>query len=168
MTGVQTCALPIFRQEKLAEHVRAVLDATGLPPARLELEITESALMDNADQAVATLRALKDLGIQISMDDFGTGYSSLAYLKRFPIDKLKIDQSFMRGIPHDQSDMEIVATIIAMARNLHLKVLAEGVETEAQLAFLQIHGCDTYQGYHRSRPLPARALEAWLAANREP
>jgi diguanylate cyclase (GGDEF)-like protein/PAS domain S-box-containing protein len=157
-----------FRQEKLAEHVRAVLDATGLPPARLELEITESALMDNADQAVATLRALKDLGIQISMDDFGTGYSSLAQLKRFPIDKLKIDQSFMRGIPHDQSDMEIVATIIAMARNLHLKVLAEGVETEAQLAFLQIHGCDTYQGYHRSRPLPARALEAWLAANREP
>jgi len=152
-----------FRQEKLAEHVRAVLDATGLPPALLELEITESALMENAEQAIVTLRALKELGIRISMDDFGTGYSSLAQLKHFPIDKLKIDQSFMRGIPHDQSDMEIAATIVAMARNLHLKVLAEGVETEAQLAFLQIHGCDAYQGYLCSRPLPVPALEHWLA-----
>jgi diguanylate cyclase (GGDEF)-like protein/PAS domain S-box-containing protein len=153
-----------FRQEKLAEHVRAVLDATGLPPALLELEITESALMDDAEQAIVTLRALKQLGIRVSMDDFGTGYSSLAQLKRFPIDKLKIDQSFIRDIPHDQSDMEIAATIVAMARNLHLKVLAEGVETEAQLAFLQIHGCDAYQGYLCSRPVPAQALEAWLAA----
>ncbi len=152
-----------FRQEKLAEHVRAVLDATGLAPALLELEITESALMENAEQAIATLSALKALGIRISMDDFGTGYSSLAQLKRFPIDKLKIDQSFMHGIPQDRSDMEIAATIIAMARNLHLKVLAEGVETEAQLAFLQIHACDAYQGYLCSRPMPVPALEEWLA-----
>ncbi|MDO9227171.1 MAG: PAS domain S-box protein [Pseudomonadota bacterium] len=151
-----------FRQSNLAAHVRAVLDASGLPPERLELEITESAIMDNPDRAVATLRELKQLGITISIDDFGTGYSSLAHLKRFPIDKLKIDQSFIRDIPQEQSDMEIAATIIAMARNLHLKVLAEGVETEKQLAFLEIHGCDAYQGYLRSRPIPAPALEQWL------
>jgi len=154
-----------FRQEQLVEHVRAVLDATGLPPALLELEITESALMDDPERAVATLSALKELGIRISMDDFGTGYSSLAQLKRFPIDKLKIDQSFMRGIPHDRNDMEIAATIIAMARNLHLKVLAEGVENEAQLAFLQIHGCDTYQGFLFSRPLPVLTLESLMLEN---
>ncbi len=152
-----------FRQPNLAAHVRAVLEACGLPAALLELEITESAIMDNPGQAIATLQALKDLGITISIDDFGTGYSSLAHLKRFPIDKLKIDQSFIRDIPRDHSDMEIAATIIAMARNLHLKVLAEGVETEEQLAFLQIHGCDAYQGYLRSRPVPAPALEQWLA-----
>jgi EAL domain-containing protein (putative c-di-GMP-specific phosphodiesterase class I) len=152
-----------FRQEKLVEHVRAVLDATGLPPALLELEITESALMDDPERAVSTLGALKELGIRISMDDFGTGYSSLAQLKRFPIDKLKIDQSFMRGIPRGRSDMEIAATIVAMARNLHLKVLAEGVEREEQLSFLQIHGCDSYQGFLFSRPLPAPALTEMLA-----
>jgi len=151
-----------FRQHNLAAHVRAVLEASGLPAALLELEITESAIMDNPGQAIATLQALKDLGITISIDDFGTGYSSLAHLKRFPIDKLKIDQSFIRDIPQDHSDMEIAATIIAMARNLHLKVLAEGVETEEQLAFLQIHGCDSYQGYLCSRPIPAPALEQWL------
>ncbi len=153
-----------FRQTNLAGHVRAVLDATGLPPNLLELEITESAVMENAEQAIATLQALKSLGIQISIDDFGTGYSSLAYLKRYPIDKLKIDQSFMRDIPQDRSDMEIAATIIAMSRNLHLKVLAEGVESEAQLAFLQIHGCDTYQGYLCSRPMPAEDLPDWVSA----
>jgi len=152
-----------FRQSNLAAHVRAVLDASGLPPGLLELEVTESAVMENPDQASATLRDLKALGITISIDDFGTGYSSLAYLKRFPIDKLKIDQSFIREIPQDQSDMEIAATIIAMARNLHLKVLAEGVETEEQLAFLQIHGCDAYQGYLCSRPVPAAELDQWLA-----
>ncbi|MDD5390045.1 MAG: PAS domain S-box protein [Gallionellaceae bacterium] len=156
-----------FRQHNLAAHVRSVLDACGLPAALLELEITESAIMENPGQAIATLQALKDLGITISIDDFGTGYSSLAHLKRFPIDKLKIDQSFMRDIPQDHSDMEIAATIIAMARNLHLKVLAEGVETEEQLAFLQIHGCDSYQGYLCSRPVPAPTLEAWLQG-REP
>ncbi|MDP2430686.1 MAG: PAS domain S-box protein [Pseudomonadota bacterium] len=152
-----------FRQPNLAAHVHAMLDASGLPANLLELEITESAVMENPDQASATLRDLKALGITISIDDFGTGYSSLAYLKRFPIDKLKIDQSFIREIPQEQSDMEIAATIIAMARNLHLKVLAEGVETEEQLAFLQIHGCDAYQGYLCSRPVPAPELERWLA-----
>ncbi len=152
-----------FRQPNLAAQVRATLDASGLPPQRLELEITESAVMEKPDQAIATLRALKELGVTLSIDDFGTGYSSLAYLKRFPIDKLKIDQSFMRDIPQDHSDMEIAATIIAMSRNLHLKVLAEGVETEEQLAFLQIHGCDAYQGYLCSRPIPAPELEQWLA-----
>ncbi|MFA5083096.1 MAG: EAL domain-containing protein, partial [Hydrogenophilaceae bacterium] len=152
-----------FRQANLVAHIRAVIDATGIPPGLLELEITEGAVMDDADQAVATLRALKELGIKISIDDFGTGYSSLAYLKRFPIDKLKIDQSFMRDIPQDQSDMAIAATIIAMSRNLHMKVLAEGVETAAQLDFLRSHGCDAYQGYICSRPLAAPALEQWLA-----
>jgi response regulator RpfG family c-di-GMP phosphodiesterase len=110
------------------------------------------------------LRELKDLGLSLSIDDFGTGYSSLAYLKRFAIDKLKIDQSFVRDIPDDLDSMEITASIIAMAKNLHLKVLAEGVEAEDQLAFLQIHNCDACQGYLFSRPLPAPELERWLAA----
>ncbi len=151
-----------FRQADLAAHVRSVLDATELPPGMLELEITESAVMGNAEQAAATLQALKELGVMISIDDFGTGYSSLSYLKRFPIDKLKIDQSFIRDIPQDQSDMEIAATIIAMSRNLRLKVLAEGVETEAQLSFLKAQGCDAYQGFLFSRPVPADVLRSML------
>ena len=148
-----------FRQVDLVQHVHAVLDATELPPHLLELEITESAIMEQGAQAVAVLDALKALGVQLAIDDFGTGYSSLAYLKRFAVDKLKIDQSFIRDIPQDRDDREIAATIIAMAHSLRLEVLAEGVEIEAQRDFLREHGCESYQGYLFSRPLPAAEVE---------
>jgi diguanylate cyclase (GGDEF)-like protein/PAS domain S-box-containing protein len=143
-----------FAHPGLVAQVAAILAETGLPGEVLELELTESALMDQGARAVATLQALKDLGISISIDDFGTGYSSLAYLKRLPIDKLKIDRSFVQGIPEDRSDVEIVATIISMASRLQMHVLAEGVETEDQHAFLRARGCDAYQGFLFSRPLP--------------
>ena len=151
-----------FQQQDLPGQVAQALAATGLPPAWLELEITESTLMEQGQQAIDTLAALKALGVRLAIDDFGTGYSSLAYLKRFPLDKLKIDQSFVRDIPQDSSAMEIAAAIIALAHNLHLEVLAEGVEEEAQLAFLREQGCDVYQGYFCSRPVPAAAFTALL------
>jgi diguanylate cyclase (GGDEF)-like protein/PAS domain S-box-containing protein len=143
-----------LQQGNLVQRVAAILDETGLPPDRLKLELTESMIMGRGEQAVELLHAIKSLGPRLSIDDFGTGYSSLAYLKRFPIDELKIDQGFVRDIPGDQSDMEIAATIIAMARNLHLKVIAEGVETPEQLDFLTRQGCHACQGYLFGRPLP--------------
>ncbi|MDP2430685.1 MAG: PAS domain S-box protein [Pseudomonadota bacterium] len=151
-----------FQAADMAELVRAVLLDTGLPARLLELELTESVIMEQADQAIATLDALKSLGVRLTIDDFGTGYSSLAYLKRFPIDKLKIDRSFVDGLADDPNDREIAATIIAMARSLNLEVLAEGVETEQQLAFLRLYGCDQYQGYLFSKPIPADEFERWL------
>lgn len=152
-----------FRQPDLVERIKLILEETGLPPRQLELEITEGAVMEDSEQAMGVLHELKALGLSIAIDDFGTGYSSLAYLKRFAIDKLKVDQSFVRDIPADEDSMAITASIIAMAKNLHLKVLAEGVETEEQLAFLQIHGCEACQGYLFNRPLSAVDLEEWLA-----
>ena len=151
-----------FQQDELAGLIRDILKRSDLPPELLELEITEGAIMQQGDQAIATLHALKALGVRLAIDDFGTGYSSLAYLKRFPIDKLKIDRGFVRDIPGDSNDVEIAATIIAMARNLKLEVLAEGVETQAQLAFLREHGCDACQGYLFSRPLPADEIAQLL------
>ncbi|AFL74284.1 EAL domain-containing protein [Thiocystis violascens] len=144
-----------FQQHDLARRVAAILDETGLPADRLKLELTESMIMGHGEQVVELLHALKTLGSRLSIDDFGTGYSSLAYLKRFPIDELKIDQGFVRDIPQDENDMEIAATIIAMARNLNLKVIAEGVETRAQLDFLTRQGCHACQGYLFGRPMPA-------------
>jgi len=122
--------------------------------------------MHQGDEAENTLHALKGLGIALAIDDFGTGYSSLAYLQRFPIDQLKIDQSFVRDISKDGGDGELVSTIIAMARKLRMKVLAEGVETAEQYAYLLEQGCDAYQGYLYSRPLPVEAFEALLADKR--
>lgn len=151
-----------FQSENLAEVIQRVLEETKLPAAYLELELTESMFMEHAERSIDTLKTLKAQGIQLAIDDFGTGYSSLTYLKRFPIDKLKIDQSFVRGLAHDPNDREIAATIIAMARGLKLSVLAEGVESEQQLAFLRQHGCDYYQGFLFHRPAPAKELEAWL------
>ncbi len=151
-----------FQHPLFVAGVRQALDDTGLPPACLELELTESMFMDQIEQSIHTMQQLKDFGVRLSIDDFGTGYSSLAYLKRFPIDKLKIDQSFVRGIAHDASDREITATIVAMARNLGLEVLAEGVETAEQLAFLQQLGCQFYQGYLFCKPLPAAQLQTWI------
>ena len=156
-----------FQQHGLVGRVREILQQGGLPPELLELEITEGAIMRQGAQAIATLDAFKALGVRLAIDDFGTGYSSLAYLKRFPIDTLKIDRSFVQDIPHDSNDMEIAATIIAMARNMRLKVVAEGVETPAQLAFLRAQGCDACQGYLFSQPLPAADIER-LLLTREP
>ncbi|WP_366020193.1 EAL domain-containing protein [Nitrosomonas sp.] len=151
-----------FQSENLADVIQQVLEETKLPAACLELELTESMFLEHAERSIDTLKTLKAPGIQLAIDDFGTGYSSLTYLKRFPIDKLKIDQSFVRGLAHDPNDREIAATIIAMARGLKLSVLAEGVESEQQLAFLRQHGCDYYQGFLFHRPAPAKELEAWL------
>ncbi len=144
-----------FRRGDICALVATVLSETGFPPQQLELEITESGLMENQDNAAAILNSLRAQGVRLAIDDFGTGYSSLAYLKHFPLDMLKIDKSFIDDIPHLQDDMEIAATIIAMGHILGIKVLAEGVETVAQLAFLQEKGCDMYQGYIKSKPVPA-------------
>jgi diguanylate cyclase (GGDEF)-like protein/PAS domain S-box-containing protein len=144
-----------LRDPDLAERIAAILAETGLPPERLKLELTESMIMSQGEQTADLLRSLKSLGLRLSIDDFGTGYSSLAYLKHFPIDELKIDRSFVQDIPEDQNDMEIAATIIAMARNLHLTVMAEGVETREQLEFLCRQGCHACQGYLLGRPMPA-------------
>ena len=154
-----------FEQRDLAACIGGILAETGYPAERLELEITESAIMAQGEQAIDTLAQLKRLGVALSIDDFGTGYSSLAYLKRFAVDKLKIDQSFIRDIPDNLNDREIAATIVAMARNLKLHVLAEGVETEEQLAFLQLHGCDAFQGYLFSPPVAAEEFIKFLEAN---
>ncbi|PQJ95762.1 hypothetical protein CXB77_12955 [Chromatium okenii] len=144
-----------LQQRDLVQRIALILKETQFPAHYLKLELTESMIMGGGEQAVELLHALKALGPRLSIDDFGTGYSSLAYLKRFPIDELKIDQGFVRDIPGDQNDMEIAATIIAMARNLHLKVIAEGVETQAQLDFLIRQDCYACQGYLFSRPLSA-------------
>ncbi len=153
-----------FHAGDLVDTVRRALADTGLPPQCLELELTESMFMDHAEQSIATLQALKALGLRLAIDDFGTGYSSLAYLKRFPIDKLKIDQSFVRGLAEDANDRQIAATIIAMAQVFKLEVLAEGVETSEQFAILDGLGCDFFQGYHFHRPAPAEQIQAWVAA----
>lgn len=152
-----------FRQKHLVQTFSRVLSETGADPHWLGLEVTENVIMENPEVAVGVLRELKALGIELSLDDFGTGYSSLSYLKRFPIDKLKIDQSFVRDIATDADDEALVAAIIVMAHRLNICVVAEGVETEAQLAFLRAHNCDEYQGYLFSRPLPADELHAKLA-----
>jgi diguanylate cyclase (GGDEF)-like protein len=143
-----------FRQKDLADDVSKVLRVTGLAAADLELELTESAIMDNLAAATSVLGELKRLGLRIAVDDFGTGYSSLSYLKAFPIHCLKIDRSFIRDIPGDENDTAIVRTIIALAGSLGLTVVAEGVETDAQLAYLRSSQCDQIQGYLFSRPLP--------------
>jgi EAL domain-containing protein (putative c-di-GMP-specific phosphodiesterase class I) len=145
-----------FRRSDICALVAAVLAETGFPAGQLELEITESGLMENQNNATNILNNLRDQGIHLAIDDFGTGYSSLAYLKHFPLDVLKIDKSFIDEIPHNKDDMEIAATIVAMGHTLGFKVLAEGVETLEQLAFLYKNGCDTYQGFIKSRPLPAK------------
>lgn len=151
-----------FQSANLIELTQRVLEETKFPAICLELELTESMFMEHAEQSIDTLKTLKALGVSLAIDDFGTGYSSLTYLKRFPIDKLKIDQSFIHGLADDPNDREIAATIIAMARSLKLAVLAEGVESEQQLDFLRQHGCDYYQGFLFHRPVPALEFEAWL------
>ncbi|MEY2655518.1 MAG: hypothetical protein RLZZ524_2546, partial [Pseudomonadota bacterium] len=152
------------RRGQTDERIRAALQASGLPADRLELEITESGLMEQGERAEAFLHNLRSIGVQLAIDDFGTGYSSLAYLKRFPVSKLKIDRGFVRDLPGDVSDAQLVQTMVAMGRNLGISVVAEGVETEEQLAYLQELGCESAQGYLFSKPRPAAEVRAWLPA----
>ncbi len=154
-----------FRHNDMVGLVANVLKETGFPAHCLELELTESGLMDNHDRTRLILDNLCRLGVRLAIDDFGTGYSSLAYLKHFPVSTLKIDKSFIDDIPHKQDDMAIAATIIAMGHTLGFKILAEGVETQEQLAFLQEKGCDGYQGYIKSQPLPALEFEQLLRSS---
>jgi predicted signal transduction protein with EAL and GGDEF domain len=142
-----------MNDEGLVREIDAVLRATGLDPSQLELEVTESAIMHNAARAVQVLTAIKALGVRLAIDDFGTGYSSLAHLKRFPIDTLKVDRSFIRDVPNDAEDGAIAEAIIAMGKTLSLTVVAEGVETPQQQAFLSERLCDEMQGYFFSTPL---------------
>jgi diguanylate cyclase (GGDEF)-like protein len=151
-------------QPELTDMIAAILRRTGFDPASLELEITESLLMQNVDTTVDTMHRLGELGLRFSVDDFGTGYSSLAYLKHLPISRLKIDKSFVNDIPADSNDAAIVTAIISMAHDLGLEVVAEGVETKEQLDFLLAHGCDAIQGYYFSRPLPQERLSQWLSS----
>jgi diguanylate cyclase (GGDEF)-like protein/PAS domain S-box-containing protein len=150
-----------FRHTPLDRVVQSALEASGLPACKLELEITESILMD-LDANLATMDRLKKLGVALSIDDFGTGYSSLSYLKRFPVDRLKIDASFVRDVALDSDDAAIVVAIIGLAHNLQLRVVAEGVETQEQLDFLRQHGCDEVQGYLFARPMPGLQALQWL------
>ncbi len=151
-----------FQQAEFIERVSATLKAAGLPPRLLELELTESILIHDADDALHRLKALKQLGVMLAIDDFGTGYSSLAYLKRFPIDRLKIDRSFVRSLPGDSSDVAIVNAIVQLARAMHLRVIAEGVETEPQRRFLLDAGCHEFQGFLFSPALDVQAFEQRL------
>ena len=151
-----------FRQRDVAAEIAAVLLETGLAPQYLEIELTESVLMHQTGQVLDTLNAIKALGVGISIDDFGTGYSSLAYLKRYPIDKLKIDRSFVADTPGHADDVAIVTAIIQMGRSLQLQTVAEGVETQAQIELLAGLGCDLMQGFVVSAPLDAEATERWL------
>ncbi len=153
-----------FRDPQFPAMVRQAIAAAGIPPHALELEITESILLDHSEGTLQILDELKIIGVTLAIDDFGTGYSSLAYLKRFPIDRLKIDQSFVRDIVTDSEDLAIVRAIIAMAHALYLDVIAEGVETAEQLALLQREGCHDCQGYYFSRPQDAESFSQWLAA----
>jgi diguanylate cyclase (GGDEF)-like protein/PAS domain S-box-containing protein len=156
-------ASPHFRQGGLMLSVLAALKESGLDPAYLELEVTESMLMQSVDTTLKTLFQLKDTGVRLAIDDFGTGYSSLSYLKRFPLDTLKIDRSFIKDLPRDAEDAAIAKAIIAMAHSLKLAVVAEGVETPEHLAFLQQHGCDLVQGFLFSRPVVGDDIPRLLA-----
>lgn len=149
-----------FSDGQLGTRIAGILQETGLPPACLELELTESILMREVSEAMQILAGLKRLGLSIAVDDFGTGYSSLNYLKQFPIDVLKIDRTFVDGLPSGEQDAQIARAIIAMAHSLNLSVIAEGVETHEQLEFLREHGCDEVQGYLFGRPMPATRFEA--------
>jgi len=156
-----------FRQPDFVQQAKALLHESGINPAQLKLELTESLVLDNVADSIAKMQALKQLGVGFSMDDFGTGHSSLSYLKQLPLDQLKIDQSFVRDIATDPNDAAIVQTIIVMANSLGLDVIAEGVETRAQLEFLRERGCPAFQGYLFSRPVALLEFEALLLRSPE-
>ena len=147
-------------------RVEAILNETGLPPEYLDLEITEGTVMRDVENAIVILQRLSDMGVSVSIDDFGTGYSSLGYLKRFPLNTLKVDRSFVSDITTNPDDAAITETIISMAHNLKLKVVAEGVETFEQFDFLKARKCDQIQGFLFSRPLDAETFEKMLVAGK--
>ena len=147
-----------LKQHDLVERVMAILDETGLPPEYLELELTESMLIDDIDRSIQVMTALKSKGIRLAIDDFGTGYSSLSYLQRFPVDVLKIDRTFVRNLELHPSETDITKLIILLGHSLGLKVVAEGVETENQREHLEALGCDEFQGYLFSKPMGAGEL----------
>jgi EAL domain-containing protein (putative c-di-GMP-specific phosphodiesterase class I) len=151
-----------LRHENFLEGLFAILSETGLDPRSLELELTESVLMQHAESTASMLQALRENGVQVAVDDFGTGYSSLSYLRKFPIDALKIDQSFVRQITTAGNDTTIVTAVIGMARSLKLRVVAEGVETLEQLEFLLTHQCDEAQGSYFSPPVPPQPFATLL------
>ena len=152
-----------FRQPDFVAQVQRVLQESGAKPSQLKLELTESVVLENVEDTIAKMRELKLLGVSFSMDDFGTGYSSLQYLKRLPLDQIKIDQSFVRDITSDPNDAAIVQTIIAMTEALGLNVIAEeGVETDEQFEFLDLRGCHAFQGYLFGKPVPLAQFEAVL------
>ncbi len=153
-----------FRQKHFKENLLDIVGDYPLPAGRIELELTESIVMEEPEQVGAVLAELKQAGLRLSIDDFGTGYSSLSYLKRFPLDKLKIDASFVRDIVNDSADLAIVHAVVSLGHSLGLKVVAEGVEHEAELLILNAMGCDIAQGYHFCRPVPAEEFQAWVAA----
>ncbi|MCB1968181.1 MAG: EAL domain-containing protein, partial [Candidatus Accumulibacter sp.] len=155
-----------FRLQDFVGQVLAALDDSGANPGKLKLEVTESLLLDNVEEIIAKMHLLKARGIGFSLDDFGTGYSSLSYLKRLPLDQLKIDQSFVRDVLTDPNDAVIARTIVSLGQSLGLEVIAEGVETEEQRAFLAAHNCHAYQGYLFGKPAPATALASTLLAER--
>jgi len=167
--GLPPCVVSVnvspqqFRRDDFMKTLSAVLQRTGLEPRYLEIELTENMVMHHGEQMIETLNRLKALGVHISVDDFGTGYSSLSYLKRFPVDRLKVDRSFVEDLAVDPDDAAIVRTIIALGHSLGLKVVAEGVETEAQIEFLRANGCDELQGYYFSKPVSAWRLAKLLS-----
>ena len=156
-----------FNDEALMQSIAAILEETRLDASCLEREITESMIMHSVGTTMQKLTALGDIGIRIAIDDFGTGHSSLAYLKRFPIDTLKIDRSFIADLTRNTEDKTIIAAIITMGKSLDLIVVAEGVETVEQLDFLRAHGCDEYQGYYAHKPMPAEEFVRFLQSERD-
>jgi diguanylate cyclase (GGDEF)-like protein/PAS domain S-box-containing protein len=161
--AVNTSAME-FRTENFLDGVLSIIEGTGINPASVELELTETVLMKHVDSTKSVLKTLRGRGVHLAVDDFGTGYSSLSYLRKFPVDTLKIDQSFVRQITTDRDQATLVTAIIALGRSLGLRVVAEGVETEAELRFLKAHHCDEAQGYYFSRPLPAAQFAALLSS----
>jgi EAL domain-containing protein (putative c-di-GMP-specific phosphodiesterase class I) len=155
-----------LRSQEFVSGVAAILAETGFDPLRLEFELTETFLMQDSKSTSLVLNALKELGVRLALDDFGTGYSSLSYMRRFPIDALKVDQSFVRDLTTDADHASVVSAVIHMAKSLHMRVVAEGVETREQRSFLEEHKCSEAQGFYFSRPLKADALANLLRAAR--
>jgi EAL domain-containing protein (putative c-di-GMP-specific phosphodiesterase class I) len=155
-----------FSDANLLHDITSTLEESGIDPALLELEITESMLMHDVEKAIGIMRALAEMGVRLAIDDFGTGYSSLSTLKRFPINTIKVDRSFIRDIAANAEDNAITGAIIAMGRSLSLTVIAEGVETAEQLDFLRAHACDEFQGFYCSKAVPAVEFLALLQAQK--